>query len=136
MALNLTRLEHKLRVAIPKAMERNVRAAMEESAGEIVAMMKALVPYDSGDLHDSIGWAWGGAPKGSKLIAKAVAGQSGMVLTIYAGDDEAFYAHFIEWGTQKMKAQPFFFPSFRARQSATRSKITKAVKEGIREGAR
>ncbi len=47
---------------LPSASKTAARKAMETGADELVEMMKRLVPKDSGDLRDSIGWTWGNAP--------------------------------------------------------------------------
>lgn len=123
----LDRLKRKLR-AIPDAARTEIRKAMEASANEVVATAKSLVPVDSGALRDSIGWTWGDAPKGSIVLGTARAGTTGnMVLTIYAGDDEAFYARWVEFGTSKAPARPFFFPSWRANRKRTRARISRAI---------
>src|SRR5262245_53865629 len=80
-------------------------APMEEVAQRITSDMKNLVPVRFGDLRESIGWTWGDAPKGSVFSKKVRAAQKRfnegrLVLTIFAGDEKAFYARFIEFGTQ------------------------------------
>lgn len=45
--------------ALPEAVAATVHNALAQSAEEIVATAKALVPVDHGVLRDSITWAWG-----------------------------------------------------------------------------
>ncbi|MHC3940223.1 hypothetical protein ACI0FR_01533 [Paenochrobactrum sp. BZR 201-1] len=112
-----------------------IRKALETSADEIVGMAQRLVPVDKGDLRNSIGWTWGKAPKGAMTLGKvAEASLAGdLTITIYAGNSEAFYARWIEFGTQKMPKQAYFFPSYRANRkralSRVRRSITKAAKQ-------
>lgn len=84
---------------IPKRIELAARGAMEKGADELVAMMKRLVPKDTGDLRDSIGWTWGNAPAGSKVIAQSDPNERGLRITVYAGSQKAFYAAWVEFGT-------------------------------------
>ena len=49
-----------------------------------------------------------------------------MTITIYAGDDKAFYARFVEFGTVKMKAIPFFFPAYRTNKKRAKSRVRRA----------
>lgn len=149
------KLKRKL-LRLPEEARKAIRAAMEKSADELVAMMKRLVPVDEGDLRDSIGWTWGAAPKGSFAVESV--GSGDLKLTIYAGSEKAFYVRFIEFGvaaqsagtrvtnrsgrerrslrtTSGQAAQPFFFPSYRALRRRIKSRIARAVRESIRKVA-
>ncbi|THK38107.1 HK97 gp10 family phage protein [Ensifer sp. MPMI2T] len=151
--IGLDRLNRKLAL-LPIAAQRKIRDAMEQGADEIVAMMKALVPEKSGDLKGSIAWTWGDAPKGALTIA-TVRGRgvrstgSENLITIYAGNADAYYARFVEFGTAAhtaggmfagatipaIPASPFFFVSYRANRKRVKSRITRAVNKTAREVA-
>lgn len=128
-------LTRKLTVVIPAKVEAATRAAMEKGADELVAMMKRLAPVDSGDLRDSIAWTWGAAPRNSIVLAKSSPDGKGMRIVVYAGDDFAFYARMVEFGTVKSAAQPFFFPSYRAMKKRIKSRVNRAMRKAIREGS-
>ncbi|MBB4402539.1 MULTISPECIES: HK97-gp10 family putative phage morphogenesis protein [Rhizobium/Agrobacterium group] len=145
----LDRLNRKL-AKLPAVAKQMIRQAMEAKANEIVSMMKNLVPVDDGTLRDSIGWTWGKAPKGSLTIASVqAAGDSDMTLTIYAGNREAFYARWVEFGTARHEngglfagsihpgttAQPFFFVSWRANKRRTVRAIRKASRDSAKKVA-
>lgn len=145
----LDRLNRKL-AKLPAVAKQMIRQAMEAKANEIVAMMKNLVPVDGGTLRDSIGWTWGKAPKGSLTLASVQAtGDSDMTLTIYAGNKEAFYARWVEFGTARHEngglfagsihpgttAQPFFFVSWRANKRRTVRAIRKASRDAAKKVA-
>lgn len=145
----LDRLKRKL-AKLPAVAKQMIRQAMEAKANEIVAMMKNLVPVDDGTLRDSIGWTWGKAPKGSLTLASVQAtGDSDMTLTIYAGNKEAFYARWVEFGTARhangglfadsihpgTTAQPFFFVSWRANKRRTVRAIRKASRDSAKKVA-
>lgn len=121
--LNAQRLNRKL-AALPDVAKAEIRPALEKSAQEIVALAKSLVPVDQGDLRDSIGWTWGTAPKGSIKIGAVVSGD--LTVTIFAGNSEAFYARWVEFGTQKMRARPYFYPAYRALRKRSKSRIKRA----------
>lgn len=121
--LNVQRLNRKL-AALPAVAKDEIRKAIAQSAREIADLAENLVPKDSGKLAGSIGWTWGEAPKGSIALATAKAGD--LTATVYAGDDEAYYARWVEFGTQKMAAQPFFFVSYRALRKRSKSRIRRA----------
>lgn len=133
--LGRARLEKKLK-ALPGAARDAIRAEMEKQATAIVEMAKGLVPVETGDLRDSIGWTWGRAPKGAMVLARAKAALGAdLSLTIYAGNSEAYYARWVEFGTQKMSAQPYFFVSYRANKRGAKNAIRRAVRNAARKVA-
>jgi HK97 gp10 family phage protein len=146
--LGLDRLQRKLK-RLPEAATTEIRAAMEKAAGEIVSMMKSLVAVDSGALRDSIGWTWGQAPKGSLTVASVTSAGGELTLTIYAGNSEAFYARWIEFGTNRhvnagkfagsqhpgTSAQPFFYVSWRANKRGTKRAVNKALRDSAKKVA-
>lgn len=117
--------------------------AMEEGAEDIVQGMKAIAPVGNyggaGDLRDSIGWTWGDVPEGSFVIDEIRSGRNRgdqfatLRIKIYAGNREAFYARFHEFGTVNMTANPFFFPTWRAKRAEYRKRIRAAVRAAIKE---
>lgn len=127
---------------IPDIAREAAAAAMEECAAEIVAEMKMLVPVDSGDLRDSIGWTWGDIPAGSFMIDEIRSGKNAgqqyatLRIKIYAGSREAFYARFIEFGTRTgVRAQPFFFAAYKkwGGKAKFRARIRAAIRKRIKE---
>ena len=116
------------------------KRAMEEGAQEIVEAMRAAAPKGAtGDLRDSIGWTWGDVPPGAFMIDEIRSGKNQgdqyatMRLKIYAGSSDAFYARFHEFGTVKMPAHPFFFPTWKAKKAAFRKHIRARVRAAIKE---
>jgi HK97 gp10 family phage protein len=124
------RIERRLK-AIPVAVKAAVMPAMETSANEIVAAAKALCPVDSGDLRDSIGWTWGDAPEGSIVLASTEGGA--LRITIYAGDDDAFYARWVEFGTVKLQSHPYFLPAYRLLKKRSARRIKRAISKAVRQ---
>lgn len=145
MVEGVKELTANLTVNIPKHVRDANRDAMEKGATETVAMMKRLVPVETGELRDSIGWTWGDAPAGS-LVVGTVGGSkySTMRIVIYAGNEKTRVgsrnqfqlARIMEFGTQFMPAQPYFFPSWRTMKKRTRDRIKRATKQAIRKGAK
>lgn len=138
---------------IPKRIEVAARRAMEKGAEELVEMMKRLVPKDSGDLRDSIGWTWGNAPAGAKVIAQSDPDERGLKITVYAGNERAYYAAWVEFGTAPhnvakgggnksfkgaatghpgSRAQPFFFPSYRSLRKRIQSRIKRETRKSMK----
>lgn len=125
----------------------SVRPSMEAAAQEIVDMMKRLVPVQHGDLQDSIGWTWGEAPKRSISMTHGIAGNK---ITIFAGNEVAYYARWVEFGTAPhinegrfqgtenpgTRPRPFFYPAYRALRKKSKLTIQKAIREGVRKIAK
>lgn len=128
------KLKKKL-LALVSAGKIEIKKAMETSADEIVAMAKGLVPADTGALRDSIGWTWGKAPKGAMTLGtvQTDAVDSGFTITIYAGNSEAYYARWVEFGTQKMGQRPYFYPSYRALRKRAKGRVTRAVNKTFKK---
>lgn len=122
---------------LPSVVKGAIRAALAESAEEIANLARSLVPVDSGDLKKSIGWTYGKAPRGTITLATLAYSKSGdLTVTIYAGNDEAFYARWVEFGTKSGNpAQPFFFPSYRALRRRARSKVSRAINKAAKQVA-
>ena len=124
---------------IPDVAVDAARLAMEEGAQEIVDAMKKAAPVDSGDLRDSIGWTWGEVPAGSFVVDEIRSGTNKgdqyatLRIKIYAGNREAFYARFQEFGTRSQPAQPFFFSTWKRERAKFRRKIRAAIRKRIKE---
>lgn len=112
---------------------------MEEGAQEIVDAMKMAAPIQSGDLRDSIGWTWGEVPAGSFMIDEIRSGKNKgdqyatLRIKIYAGNRDAFYARFQEFGTRSQPARPFFFSTWKRERAKFRRKIRAAIRKRIKE---
>lgn len=146
--IGLQKLQRKLN-ALPRSVKLRVREAMEQGAEEIVNMAKSLVPSDSGTLRESVGWTYGRAPKGAMTFASVQSLGGDFTITIYAGNSEAFYARWVEFGTSQhvaggkfvgatipaIQASPFFYVSFRANRKRVRGRITRAINKAAKEVA-
>ncbi|WP_369455944.1 HK97-gp10 family putative phage morphogenesis protein [Brucella anthropi] len=134
--IGLEKLQKKLN-AMPKLVKQEIRKALEQSAEEIVSLAKSLVPVDKGDLRDSIGWTYGDVPKGSISLGSVKASEltGDLTITVYAGNSQAFYARWQEFGTQKMQAQPFFYPAYRALRRRAKGRVTRATNKAAKKVA-
>lgn len=141
-AASLKRLQARMN-AIPKKVRAAVKPAIEKSAQEIVSKAKALAPVDSGALRNSIDYAFGDGPAtratgAFRITTKAVDPE--LRVTVYAGDDDAYYARWVEFGTQAhgghpgAVAQPFFFPAWRLGAKLATARIRRAISKAVREG--
>ena len=124
---------------IPDIAREAAAAALEEGAQEIVDAMKKAAPVQTGDLRDSIGWTWGDLPPGTFMIDEIRSGRNQgdqyatLRIKIYAGNREAFYARFQEFGTRSQPAQSFFFPTWKRERAKFRRRIRERVRTRIKE---
>jgi HK97 gp10 family phage protein len=72
---------------------RRLSVKMEQIGQAVVAEARVLVPVDTGQLRDSIGFIYR---------------QENMTLTVYA---DKYYALWVELGTRNMAARPFLRPA-------------------------
>lgn len=137
----LDRVTRRIALIPKKAMEA-IGEQLEKNAIELVAEMKRLAPKESGKLAGSINWTWGDAPKGTMTLGSVKGGRRKgqgygvMRITIYAGGrgkEDPFWAWFQEFGTSRMAANPFFYPTYRAKKSAMKSAATRAFKKAIKD---
>ena len=137
--------------ALPAAVRSEIKQAMAQSADEITAMQKRLVPVRTGALRDSIKQTWGNKP-GLSSAGLAVGGAKGgdPDLTVWftaGGGRDGWYARFVEFGTSaheaggKFKgamhpgtsARPFFYPAWRSLRKRTKSRLTRAANKAIKK---
>lgn len=157
----MSRLQRKLS-RLPEIAKERIAKAMEDGAEQIVRTAQNLVPVDEMVLYESIGWTWGEPPSGSITLGRSRRRPGdGLRITVYAGNDEAFYARWVEFGTSPHNvergggtvsgrrrasigaglghpgatAQPFFFPAYRANRRSVRSGISRAVNRAAKEVA-
>lgn len=110
---------------IPDKVKRRINAANEKSAEDLVAMMVRLAPVDQGDLRRSITYYEVTGYRGSD--------GGGVTWRVVAGDEKAFAARWIEFGTPKMPAQSFFFPAYRAMRRVIKQRQVRAWRQGLRD---
>jgi len=129
---------------IPKEIKNQVKKKMAQEADYLVGQMKAAVPVDTGALRSSIKWTWGRPDKKDTVLGEVKSALGGeMVITIYAGytrhqerkgklGRELPIARFVEFGTDYMVAQPFFYPVWRGHRKKARANVRKSVGKAIK----
>jgi HK97 gp10 family phage protein len=111
-----------------------ITAQLESSAGEMTVSMRRLVPVlkiphvkrEAGELKRSIGFG-PEVPPEAKISAKGKVGRT--TIYIWAGNFKAFYARWVEFGTQTMAAHPFFWPIWRAYKKTVKKDMRRAYKK-------
>jgi HK97 gp10 family phage protein len=130
----LKRLQKRLEV-IPKAVRDATQPALRASGQELVDAMKALAETSrkTGALIDSITFTTAGnttppysEPGGSRVVPENA-------VAVTAGDAKTRYVHFVEYGTSKMAAEPFFWPAYRLLKKKLSTRIKRAASKAVRE---
>lgn len=125
-------------LALPAKARALVDQALDQGADEIMAMQKRAAPRDDGDLARSIK---------KKRTSRS---QSLVATKITAGDETGkpptkTYARLVEFGVAPhiaggrfkgaqhpgAKAQPFFFPPYRALRKRVKARIRRAIKKAV-----
>lgn len=129
-------LNHKLR-RMPRIVRAALADALRDNAEWLTEMQRQAAPEDSGNLRDSIGWRW----------TRNVAGRNNLSITVFAGsrqgkrgsEGNAFYARFVEFGTNPsdkrshgVRAQPFFFPTYRMNKKRMKNRVNAAQRRAIK----
>lgn len=117
------------------------KAALERYATQIVADMKRLAPRDPTPdgihLEDHIAWKWGEAPAGATTLGTVKASpKAGTFVTIYANPKDSKgrpYGSWVEFGTRRSSASPFFYPAYRANRKRVRSGVRAAIKRAVKQ---
>lgn len=117
---------------LPEAVKRNVRAQMNTNAEELTAMQKRLAPKDDGTLAGTVRHS--DISNEERIAVKVEAGGPATTRPVRQGADASYdYALAIEHGREGQKAQPFFFPAYRAQRKKFKSRVSRAAKKGIAE---
>lgn len=142
--------------AMPLAARAAIRTALKTGSDQIVGMQKRLVPIDSGDLRDSIRAEWGDVALASSAnLASAgggttlIKGDPDLTVTIVAGNDTAYYARFVEFGTAPheqggwaegtqhpgTRPRPFFYGPWRASRKRLKGNVSRAINKAAKQVA-
>lgn len=134
---NKDRLKAKL-AAIPKEARAEIHKALDKSATEMVQTAQSFAPVKSGKLRNSIGKTFG-EYKADNPNVRGVTGSGvadpELTVTIHAGDQEAYYAAFVEFGTKAAPAHPYFFPAWRLLKKRVTSRIKRAMTKAAKKVA-
>lgn len=165
--LNRERLRKKL-LALAPAIRAEIKPALEKGAQEIVDLAVHLAPVGATRaLRNSIDWSYGNPPPGSVLHngRKSTLDnvKNDLLISVYAGNDRAYYARWVEFGTQASTkggrvadkragsspgrtrksyrthpgtpAQSFFFPAYRATRASVKRRIQNATNKALKKVA-
>lgn len=118
MSAQRDRLKRKL-AAIPKAVRQAVEPSLDRSADELVSTMRRLAPDDPNTPAPDL-----------KTSIKYRDGDHDFARVVFTDD---FKARWLEFGTVKMSAQPFFWPAYRLSKKRITNRIKRAVGKAVRE---
>lgn len=105
--------------ALPDGLKAAASAQLMRNALELSAAQRRLAPKVSGELTES------------HAVTDLRAGDRLMV-QVSAGDERAFYARMIEFGTRERSASPWFYATYRALKKRLRTKQTGAIRRAVK----
>lgn len=139
--------------SMPKVARAEFRKALEKSSDEMSDTAKRFAPVDDGDLKKSIGRTFGNyRPDNANVRGVAVSGRGDpdLTVTVHAGDEKAWYAALVEFGTQPHEQpnnpfnggrhpgsapHPYFFPAYRLLRKRARSRLATANRKAVKAAA-
>ncbi|PWJ84869.1 HK97 gp10 family phage protein [Pseudaminobacter salicylatoxidans] len=117
---------------IPAAIKRVAEATLDQGAEEIVQIQKRLAPHEDGTLQDSIRWKRDGELR--RLITAGGPTTTKKVRNSEKGNAPEYdYALAVEFGTQKMAPQPFFWPGYRVAKKRAVNRVKRATAKAIKD---
>lgn len=119
---NRARLRRKLR-AIPVGARKALKAQNAQNAADLVDTMKGFAPVQEGGLVSSI-------------KHQDVSDSTRISQRVTAGARDAPYAAWVEFGTSKSEASPFFWPAFRLLRRRMKSRMSRAAKKAVQEAVK
>ncbi|GGA63931.1 HK97-gp10 family putative phage morphogenesis protein [Pelagibacterium lentulum] len=133
------RLEKRL-TKMPKTIRNETSKALVKSAEETAEVQRSLAPVSvdgshgnpPGALRDSIT----ATPPGGTTPAYGTGGSRKVpegAAAVTAGNSGVRYSHFVERGTSKAEAQPFFWPGYRLTRTRNVRRIKRALNKAIKE---
>ena len=124
----------------PRLRKKHMGRALRESAKIIQKDMKARAPVDTGNLRKWIRVGKRLTPRQKRNSAFEIRGVADF---IYVGaakgasrNEGAFYAHFVEFGTESQPPQPFGRPAVDSNRTAVLNKIREVLAKGLSQTAR
>lgn len=126
------RLKKRL-AAIPAEVKKAANATTVKQAEAMAQTMRQLAPEDEGDLKESITVTAGGeqTPAYSQPGGQMTVPENAVAVTV--GNTDVRYPHLQEYGTTKMNAQPFFWPSVRLHQKKAQQAIKRGVARAVKK---
>lgn len=119
---NRDRLRRKMK-AIPLAVRKAAREQLKNNANDLVETMKGFAPVQDGALVSSI-------------KQQDVSDSTRISRRVSAGSREALYASWVEFGTSKSAATPFFWPAYRLLRRRMKSRMSRAAKKAVQEAVK
>ena len=114
---------------LPIKLKRQLATAIAVEAERLADAIKAAAPVDTGKLRDSV------KVRRTKrdLTLEVTAGGDTTIHGTHGPGGEADYALFVEYGTRKKPAHPFFYSTARQMQGEIQANIAKAVEDVLND---
>jgi HK97 gp10 family phage protein len=123
---------NRLQSTVP-GIEDAIKEATIVSAKEMVEKARSLAPEVDGDLKRSINYTVGQYRPSNGNVRGTTARNGGKdAVTVHAGDEKAFYADWVEFGTANSGKRPYFYPAYRLLRRKIKGRISRAMTKSIK----
>lgn len=119
---NRDRLRRRMK-SIPVEVRKALKAQSAQNAADLVDTMKGFAPVQDGALVSSI-------------KHQDVSDSTRISQRVSAGARDAPYAAWVEFGTSKNAANPFFWPAYRLMKRRMKSRMSRAAKKAVQEAVK
>lgn len=118
---------------LPKEARKPIRAALDKGADEMVARMKYLAPDDPQTGGDDLKASIRKTPI-TDIAVRVEAGGPTTTRSVRKGASATYdYSLGQEYGTEKMQAQPFFWPAVNTTKNRVRRRIDRAISKAVKD---
>lgn len=118
---------HKFLERMDDAMRERLTAALLENGERLATAIRAAAPQEHGALTQSVR-----VEDQTKKLNPRVHVKAGGPMTTHGGKHGSYdYANAVEFGTRKMPARPFFYPTYRRLKPEIRASIADAMKKVV-----
>lgn len=129
---NRVRLQRRLK-AIPVAVRRALKAQNAVNAAELVETVKGFMPVDDGTLRGSV--KHHDVSDSTRISQRVSAGGAATTKPVRRSskDNAPLYDYALaqEYGTEKMPANPAFWPAWRLKRRRFKARMSRAAKKAI-----
>ncbi|MGO1079959.1 HK97-gp10 family putative phage morphogenesis protein [Inquilinus sp. CA228] len=151
---NLDRLKRRMK-RLRDGPKQAMSGAIQENAEELSGAVRRVTPKGAtGELARSVGWSWGNPPQYHRVAvmgsnrneAAGILGAEKLAATVHVGNDKAWYARLVEFGTRPhankglfegtmhpgTSPNPFFFPTYRLFKKRMLARFGRAMRKSIK----
>lgn len=131
MPVSLFRAAFQIAMGNGGTARKRIDSALLQEARDFAAAVEAAAPRVSGRLARSVRVEDMRTGKRGASEITIRAGGAATTVAARAGHGSYDYSNAVEFGTEKMAAEPFFYNTFRSRRAGIQRRINSAISDGL-----